>query len=290
VNFGNQLPVTGQQRRISVKLRNGQERLLSISKSKLVPPEASSSNHALVIRDVSTEEYIHRLLGDFMANITHEFRTPLAALEASSELLLDNLHSLSQAETEELLTSLNLGISNLQTLIDNLIEAASIEAGRFKVSLQPVSFDGILSGALEIIQPLANKYSLRLISQPTEDAIIVMADQRRTVQVLVNLLSNAVKHSPEQGVIQIKHNRIENQLRVEIIDEGSGVPPGQQSNLFRRFSHLDTDNERARQGAGLGLSVVKEIIEAQQGQVGITELSEGGTSFWFTLPLTNGRQ
>jgi PAS domain S-box-containing protein len=289
IDFSSQLPGTGQQRRISVNLKNGQERLLSISKSTLVPPEASSSNQALVIRDVSNEEYIHRLLGDFMANITHEFRTPLAAVEASSELLLDNLQSLSKTEIEELLVSLNLGIINLQTLIDNLIEAASIEAGRFKVALQPVSFNAILTGALEIIQPLADKYSLKLISQPAEETVIVMADQRRTVQALVNLLSNAVKHSPENGLIQIKHDVTENQLRVEVIDEGHGVPLGQRGNLFRRFAHLDTENERARQGAGLGLSVVKEIVQAQQGEVGITELTEGGTSFWFTLPLANGR-
>ena len=287
VDFSNQLPAIGQQRRISVKLINGQERLLSISKSKLVPPEASSSNRALVIRDVSNEEYIHRLLGDFMANITHEFRTPLAALEASSELLLDNLHSLSKPEIEELLVSLNLGIINLQTLIDNLIEAASIEAGRFKVSLQPVLFDGILREAMGIIQPLAEKYSLTLVSQPIERSFVVMADKRRTVQALVNLLSNAVKHSPEGGSIQIKTNVIDTKLRVEVIDEGSGVPLGQRSNLFRRFAHLDTANERARQGAGLGLSVVKEIVEAQQGEVGITELRDGGTSFWFTLPLVH---
>ena len=289
VDFSSQLPALGQQRRSSVKLINGQERLLSISKSKLVPPEASSANRALVIRDVSNEEYIHRLLGDFMANITHEFRTPLAALEASSELLLDNLHNLSPSEIEELLVSLNLGIINLQTLIDNLIEAASIEAGRFKVSLRPVPFDAILREALKIIRPLAEKYSLKLISPPIEESVIVMADQRRTVQALVNLLSNAVKHSPEGGSIQIKYALTATQLRVEVIDEGSGVPLGQRSNLFRRFAHLETANDRARQGAGLGLSVVKEIVEAQQGEVGITELAEGGTSFWFTLPLVNGR-
>ena len=290
VDFSGQLPAVGQQRRISVKLKDGQERLLSISKSNLIPPEASSANRALVIRDVSNEEYIHRLLGDFMANITHEFRTPLAALEASSELLLDNLHNLSSAEIEELLVSLNLGIINLQTLIDNLIEAASIEAGRFKVSLQPVSFNRILREAVGIIGPLADKYSLKLISQPVAETTVVLADQRRTVQALVNLLSNAVKHSPEHGSIHIKHELWDNKLRVEVIDEGSGVPLGQRNNLFRRFAHLDTENERARQGAGLGLSVVKEIVEAQQGEVGITELPEGGTSFWFTLPLANGRE
>lgn len=287
-NISSQLPAVGQQRRISVKLKNGHERLLSISKSRLVPPEASSANQALVIRDVSNEEYIHRLLGDFMANITHEFRTPLAALEASSELLLDNVHNLSQAEMEELLVSLNLGIINLQTLIDNLIEAASIEAGRFKVSLQSISFDTILKDALKIILPLAEKYSLNVTAQSIQKPIFVMADPRRTVQALVNLLSNAVKHSPENGFIQIKHEIIDKHLRVEVIDEGSGVPLGQRGNLFRRFAHLDTKNERARQGAGLGLSVVKEIVEAQQGEVGITERMEGGTSFWFTLPLANG--
>jgi two-component system sensor histidine kinase ResE len=282
-----QLPVAGQQRRISVKLKDGQERLLSISKAKLVPPEARSSSHALVIRDVSNDEYIHRLLGDFMANITHEFRTPLAALEASSELLLDNLHNLSKAELEDLLVALNLGIINLQTLIDNLIESASIEAGRFRVSLEPVSFDSILKDALKIIQPLAEKNILRLGLPPSGESVVVMADQRRTVQALVNLLSNAIKHSPENGRIQINYFVEEKYLRVEVTDEGSGVPLDLRNNLFRRFAYLNSPKERAKQGVGLGLSVVKEIVEAQQGSIGIADQEQHGTTFWFTLPLAD---
>lgn len=290
VVFSNQLPSAGQQRRVSVKLINGQERLLSISKADFVPPVASDANRALVIRDVSNEEYIHRLLGDFMANITHEFRTPLAALEASSELLLDNLHNLSQPEIEELLVSLNLGIINLQTLIDNLIEAASIEAGRFKISMQSVRFEAILKEAQEVIQPLIEKYGLRLVSSPVTESINVMADRRRTVQILVNLLSNAIKHSPDNGVIQITHSVIDGTLRVGVTDEGGGVPFDQRNHLFQRFSHLETTNERARQGAGLGLSVVKAIVEAQQGEVGVTDSPDGKNSFWFTLRLANGSQ
>ena len=290
IPFSNQLPSAGQQRRVSVRLTGGQERLLSISKADFVPPVASDANRALVIRDVSNEEYIHRLLGDFMANITHEFRTPLAALEASTELLLENLHTLSQAEIEELLISLNLGIINLQTLIDNLIEAASIEAGRFKVSIQPVPFDVVLKEAQEIIQPLVEKYGLRLVSTPVTESVNVLADRRRTVQILVNLLSNAIKHSPDNGLIQINHSVIDGTLRVEVTDEGGGVPLEQRNQLFRRFSHVDTPNERARQGAGLGLSVVKAIVEAQEGEVGITDSPEGGNSFWFTLRLANRNQ
>jgi two-component system, OmpR family, sensor histidine kinase ResE len=289
VSFTAQLPDARKQRRVSVRLKNGQEKLLSISKANLIPPEANGANRALVIRDVTNEEYIHRLLGDFMANVTHEFRTPLAALEASSELLLDNLHNLSHEEIEELLTSLNLGIINLQTLIDNLIEAASIEAGRFNVQIQDVPFYAILHEANEVIQPLAQKYGLQLVSEPIEESVHVLADQRRTVQVLVNLLSNAIKHSPEHGVIQIKHAILDGTLRIEVIDEGGGVPVDQRKDLFRRFAHLETTNERARQGAGLGLSVVKAIIEAQQGEVGVMDLPKGGNSFWFTLPIAGGK-
>lgn len=291
VAFSNQLPNTGQQRRVSIRLRNGQERLLSISRADLLPPVASDADRALVIRDVTNEEYIHRLLGDFMANITHEFRTPLAALEASSELLLDNLDSLSKAETKDLLVSLNLGIINLQTLIDNLIEAASIESGRFKVSVQSVPVDAILNEAQEIMQPLVEKYELKLEATPMEKPVLVLADQRRTVQVLVNLLSNAIKHSPANGTIRINHFVDADKLRVEVIDQGVGVPTDQRNNLFRRFSHLSTGTERVKPGAGLGLSVVKAIVDAQQGEVGITDYPQGGSCFWFTLCLApNGQE
>jgi signal transduction histidine kinase len=286
ISFSEQLPLPGQQQSISTKLKNGREKLLSISRARLVPPEARTSSQALVIRDVTNEQYIHRLLGDFLANITHEFRTPLAALEASSELMLDDLDHLSKYELKELLGALHLGIIDLQTLIDNLIEAASIEAGRFKVSRQPVIFDSILGDSLRIVQPLADKYKLRLDCSPySEASVLVRADHRRMVQVLVNLLSNAIKHSPENGRIQIDYQVKGKNLYVEVSDEGIGIPIDKRPILFKRFSHLDTADERARQGAGLGLSVVKAIIEAHQGNVGITDRPEGGTSFWFTWPV-----
>ena len=162
-----------------------------------------------------------------------------------------------------------------------------MEAGRFKVSLQSVPFDIIMKEAQEIMQPLIEKYALKLAADPISENILVQADQRRTVQVLVNLLSNAIKHSPDNGTIRINNFVVDGKLRVEVIDEGGGVPINQRNNLFQRFSRLETPKERAKQGVGLGLSVVKAIIEAQQGEVGITDHTEGGNSFWFTLPLAN---
>jgi len=200
-------------------------------------------------------------------------------------LLLDNLPNLTRAEIEDLLLSLNLGIINLQTLIDNLIEAASIEAGRFKVSIHPVRFKSILEDAKALTRPLAEKYSLRLEFLPVAESLVVSADQRRTVQVLVNLVSNAIKHSPEGGCIQIAHTNDGGRLVVEVSDEGGGIPAGIRENLFRRFSHLETHAERARQGLGLGLSVVKAIVEDQRGEVGVKSRQPRGATFWFTIPI-----
>lgn len=282
VSFCGQLPHAGQQARITVRLAGGKERLLSVSTATFLPTNA---NRALVIRDVTNEEYVHRLLGDFMANITHEFRTPLSALGASAELLLDNLPHLTRDEIKELLLSLNLGILNLQTLIDNLIEAASIEAGRFKVSIQPARLASILADAEGMTLPLAAKYNLRLVFLPVPEFLLVRADPRRTVQVLVNLVSNAIKHSPDGGRIEVAHAIEGGYLLVEISDEGQGIPEEIRGNLFQRFSHLDARAERTRQGLGLGLSVVKAIVEAQGGQVGAKSHPSGGAVLWFTIPL-----
>src|SRR5690606_9294724 len=126
--FTEQIPAPGRRQKIVVALRSGRQATLSVTGARLAPPQAGKARGALVLHDISDEDAVRHLLGDFLANITHEFRTPLSALAASSELLKDQLSDLSLEEIHKLLTSLHLGILNLQTLIDNLLEGASIEA------------------------------------------------------------------------------------------------------------------------------------------------------------------
>jgi signal transduction histidine kinase len=242
---------------------------------------------------VTEEDAMRHLLGDFLANITHEFRTPLSALAASSELLLDQVQDLSHSELQELLGSLHLGILGLQTLIDNLLEGASIEAGRFRVYPHSVDLGEIVREAAATMQPLAYKYNQRLILTLPEGLPAVNVDYRRTVQVLVNLFSNAIKFGPPNGKITLTIHHQTNALRITIADQGPGIPPEHQNDLFRRFvnvrkEHIRTGNEKAQYGAGLGLSVVRAIVEAQGGQVGAENAVEGGAMFWFTVPLTQG--
>ncbi|MBW6465331.1 MAG: HAMP domain-containing protein [Brevefilum sp.] len=285
--FSHQIPAPNQSRRIPVTI-NGREVLLAVSASKILPPDAGNATLALVIRDVSDEERIHRLLGEFLANITHEFRTPLTALSASVELLLDQLPSLSTPEIDQLLHAINIGIIDLQSLIDNLIEAASIEAGRFKVNPKPTPLEAIILDAIGTVEPLAQKQDLKLVFIDPNQAMTLLADQRRTSQALLNLLSNSIKHSPAGGTITVQCRMMDNAVQVDVIDEGQGIPKNQHSKLFNRFMAPISEDDGDQLGLGLGLSVVKAIIEAQNGSVGYRDAEKGGAVFWFTLPVWEG--
>jgi PAS domain S-box-containing protein len=283
--FSQFIPPPGQRRKITVELANGHQATLAITGAQLMRPESTDAQVALVFRDISEEEAVHRLIGHFLANVTHEFRTPLSALAASVELLLDQAPDLSAAELHQLLTSLHLGILGLQTLVDNLLESASIEAGRFRVNPRPAQLGDIIAEAIRTMQPLLDKRSQRLVVELPAVIPVVRADSRRTVQVLVNFLSNASKYGPDDAEITVGAAVSEGWVWVTVADRGPGLPAEYRNDVFHRFVYPDRNGDRVQYGAGLGLSVVKAVIEAHGGQVGVEDRPGGGAVFWFTLPV-----
>ena len=283
--FSRLIPLPGHRKKIAVELRDGRPAVLAITVAPLLPPEDCDAETAMVFRDISEEEAVHRLLGHFLANVAHEFRTPLAAVAASAELLLDQIYELSAVELGDLLTSLHLGVFGLQTLVDNLLESASIEAGRFRVSPRPCNLGEIIAEAIRTMQPLLDKRSQCLVVELPAAIPIVQADPRRTVQVLVNLLSNAGRYAPDGTEIQIRATLSAGRVRVSVADQGPGIAPDQRKEVFRRFLHSGPSDDTAQHGTGLGLSVVKAIIEAHGGLVGVDDVPSGGSVFWFTLKV-----
>jgi two-component system sensor histidine kinase KdpD len=139
-------------------------------------------------------------------------------------------------------------------------------------------------------QPLQEKHGQWLVVEMPATIPLVQADSRRIVQVLVNLLVNAIKYSPDQTKITLGAVVSEGWVRVTVADRGPGIPPGSGEALFYQFVHYDIDNAKSQHGAGLGLSVVKAIVEAHNGQVGVDNNPGGGTIFWFTLPVVEERE
>jgi two-component system phosphate regulon sensor histidine kinase PhoR len=283
--FSQHVPAVGKRNKLVVRLADGRQATLAISGARMAPSAAGESGVALVLRDVTETEIMHRLVGEFLANVTHEFRTPLAALAASAELLLDQAPTLSQAELQELLSALHLSILSLQTLIDNLLESARVEAGRFRVFPQPVDLGQLLEEAVRIMQPLTTKHNQCLLVERPAHIPLVQADPRRVGQVLINLLSNAVKYSPDETEISVRVTTTDRWARVAVADCGPGVPADYHPDLFRPFVRPASTDNLLRHGAGLGLSVTKAIIDAHGGQVEVEDRPGGGSIFWFTLPL-----
>lgn len=287
--FSDNLPSPGEKYFLNLELAQGRQATLSISGAEFLPGDASDSQMALVFRDVTEEVAINRLLGQFLSNVAHEFRTPLSALAASVELLEDQFPDFNSSEVMELIRSQKLGVLGLETLIDNLLESSSIEARRFRVMPRTFDLEEIVTDVEQTLAPLLEKHGQTLGVKIPLDLPLVHGDPRRTIQVLINLLSNAIKYGPENSEITLQAVEWERRVRVSISDRGPGISPEYRQEIFTRFNLPRAENERAKPGAGLGLSVVKAIVEAQGGEVGVEDNPGSGACFWFTLRMAKSK-
>ena len=283
-SFIDHLPASGIKQQVNVFTKKDQPISLAVTAARISTPKGEEER-VLVLQDVTQEEALQNLRSYFLANISHEFRTPLSALNASVELLLEELEDLSQAEIGNLLNSIHMSVSGLQTLIDNLLESLSIEAGRFRIRKRRSDFNEILFEAVRVMKPLLERRKQTLSLDQHHRLLRIDADPTRLTQVLVNLLSNASKYGPLGKSIDVSLEEIDgHQLKVSVADRGPGIPPDERENLFSRFIRLDTQ-DNTQYGIGLGLSVVKAIVEEHSGMVGVEERPGGGSIFWFTIPL-----
>ncbi|MCJ7722962.1 MAG: ATP-binding protein [Anaerolineales bacterium] len=283
--FTEHIPPFGSVNQVTVQTREGKEITLAVTSAQLKPPSGEEKQVALVLRDITEEDSARRLSSYFLANISHEFRTPLAALNASVELLLEEMNAMSLGEIAKLLNSIHLGVTSLQTLIDNLLESASMEAGQFRIRRHPTDLVGIVTEATRVMKPLLERRQQELSLDMPAKIPRVNADPTRLTQVLVNLLSNASKYSPMETTIALSwKTERKTAIRITVSDRGPGIPQSERSRLFQRFVRLGLE-DRAQYGIGLGLSVVKTIVEAHGGEVGVDENPAGGSRFWITIPL-----
>lgn len=219
----------------------------------------------------------------FLGNISHEFRTPLAGMKVSLELLMEHARDLSPTELDELLNSLHLSISSMGQLIDNLLESSKIEAEQLTLRRVQLDPEALIADAARLVQPFLTRRRQRLTVDVPLAAVSLTADSPRLVQVLVNLLANASKYSPTGGTIDVSVEQDRDSIRLLVSDRGAGIPQDKRDGVFKRFVRLGSTASEDY-GAGLGLSVVKAIVEAHGGKVGVDDRDGGGSRFWFALP------
>jgi signal transduction histidine kinase len=248
-------------------------------------PPSADGLQVQVLRDETELEAARRTRDTVLANISHEFRTPLAAQLASIELLRDGIGSMSVDGQRELVSSLHRGTQRLAWLIDNLLESVRIEAGQLAIRHQDVDLDDVIVAARELIEPLIAQRGQRIEVEVGDGVPMIRGDQQRLAQVLVNLLANANKFAPPDSVIRIgARGRDGGGLAFWVEDQGVAAPGIEDERLFEQFRRANGDSDRDETGLGLGLFIVRSIVERHGGTVRLERTAEGSTRATVELP------
>ncbi len=248
---------------------------LDITDSVRVEQALRDSNDALEAAD--------RLKSEFIANITYQLRTPLTAIMGFAEILQNQYFGeLNQRQQDYCSNILDAG-NRLVTLINDILELSSIEAGFLTLERSPVDVGVLVRGVAAVVADWARQEDLELeISCPDTLGLVEM-DERRIRQALFNLLSNAIKFTPSGGRVTVSASRDATHLTLTVSDNGIGIAPADQSRIFKRFERANIRTGQA--GAGLGLSVVKSIVELHGGHIAIDSAPNRGSTIRCILPL-----
>jgi signal transduction histidine kinase len=235
-----------------------------------------------ILRDVSQERHLDRMKSDFIATAAHELRTPLTAVMGFAELLL-NRKDLDESQKREFLSIIHQKSEVLGKIIDDFLSLARVDSGNI-IRLEKARVDiGSIIGrcTADYQRACPHHHFATVVPEKSAEALV---DGRKLFQVMENLLGNAVKFSPEKSLIRVACEVSEVEVRISVSDEGRGMTPDQVAKVFDKFYRVDASNT-AKEGLGLGMAIVKSIIEAHNGRIWVESEVGKGTKVAFTLPL-----
>jgi two-component system phosphate regulon sensor histidine kinase PhoR len=239
----------------------------------------------LVMQDVTALHRLETIRRDFVANVSHELRTPVSVIQANAETLATG--ALGDSATAPVLVgAIHRNAERLTDLIEDLLDLSRLEAGQYKVDIEPVAIGAAALRAVEALERVAAQRGTTIeVAVPGD--LIAAADAGALHQVLVNVVTNAIVHTPEKSRVVIRAAEHAGGVRIEVADDGNGIPATQRERIFERFYRIDPGRSRAMGGTGLGLSIVKHMVEAMGGQVGVRDNQPHGAVFWIDLPPPN---
>ena len=224
-----------------------------------------------------------RMKTEFISTLSHELRTPLSAITGWTQILADDPSPQELAEGIEIIRR-NIRVQT--QLIDDLLDMSRIESGKLTLDIQRLDLAVVVTAAIETLRPTAEAKVIRVTTAFSSVEGIVMGDKNRLQQVVWNLLSNAIKFTPKAGRIHVTLERVDSHVEIAVSDSGIGIAQEHLTQVFERFSQIDGSTTRRHGGLGLGLSIVKHLVELHGGQVRASSTGLGqGAKFIVSLPL-----
>ncbi|MCA1021876.1 two-component system histidine kinase PnpS [Halobacillus litoralis] len=236
----------------------------------------------LVFHDISELKQLEQMRKDFVANVSHELKTPITSIRGFSETLLDGAMKDEQM-LEQFLQIILKESGRLQSLIQDLLELSKLEREDFHLNIESVDVQRLLHDLLPIVEQHAEQKGVHLRSS-VEGETIIRGDSSRLKQVFMNLLANAINYSRDDGEVSLQFEEKEDKVIVSVSDNGVGIPEDEVPRIFERFYRVDKARSRNSGGTGLGLAIVKHIIEAHHGNISVESVVDQGTTFYVEIP------
>jgi GAF domain-containing protein/nitrogen-specific signal transduction histidine kinase len=240
-----------------------------------------------VFRDITRDAEVARMKSDFVSTVSHELRTPMTSIKGFVDLVLMGTAGHVSEQQRHFLQIVKSNIDRLADLVEDILDLSKIETGRLYLQLEPVYFPVVVQGVLESLQAEIEDKGLELVVEVTPDLPLVKGDQDRLIRILTNLVSNAYKYTPAGGQIRITATPQEDLVRVAVADTGIGISEEDRAKIFDRFFRASHPMVREISGTGLGLPIVKSLVEMHGGKVQVQSELGKGSEFSFTLPLVS---
>lgn len=240
----------------------------------------------VVLHDVTTLRRLEHMRKEFVANVSHELRTPLASIKGFAETLM--MGGIDDKENrKDFVSSIERQADRMAKLVNDLLDLAAIESGQKKIHRSLFAINDVIEEVFNGLASLAKKKKITLINSLPTKLPAISADRDQIKQVITNLIENAIKYSPEQKSVTAFAEIRQGNIEIFIKDQGIGIAASDLPRLFERFYRVDKARSREMGGTGLGLSIVKHIIESHGGSVHVSSVESQGSTFSFTLPISN---
>lgn len=240
----------------------------------------------LVFHDISELKKLEQMRKDFVANVSHELKTPITSIKGFSETLLDG--AMNDKDTLEYFLSIILKESDrLQSLIEDLLDLSKIEKQGFKLNPEYFEISGILEEIFVILKGKAKEKEIELILNRPQKDLFLFADASRVKQVFINLINNAIAYTPAGGEVKVNVEEVGEEIVIVVSDTGVGMEQEEIPRIFERFYRVDKARSRNSGGTGLGLAIVKHIVEAHHGTISVKSRLNKGTIFTVKLSKEN---
>ena len=238
----------------------------------------------LVLHDITELKNLERVRTDFVANASHELKTPITAIRGLTETILGD-EEVDDETVKRFIGRVHLQSLRLSQLVGDLMAISRLESGHNNENFRKINFTDLIRKAVQEVQSIADENGHKLVTELTEEELEVYGDQQNLSQLADNLINNAMKYTTESGTITVKLLKDEETAELQVSDTGIGISPKYQNRVFERFYRVDKARSQSLGGTGLGLSIVKNIAEKHSGSVSVESRLGSGSTFIFRIPL-----